>query len=141
MREAKKSFVHSLWFLFVDVMQSDFSEPIDAKEQIQLSERPRHDVHMGTALDSPHETGEAREEPSEKELKPRRGKPYIRCSDDQFPARRQMFACRFEKEVGITKVLNPLATHNGLVKPQVIGKAHVEIDVTKPRISFGGEGE
>ena len=92
---------------------------------------------MGTTLDSSHEAREAREKTPEKELKPRLRKPYVWRADNQLSTRRQMFACRFEEEVGIAKVLNAFATDNGFVMPQVIWKAHVEVDVTKLSISFG----
>ena len=38
LRQAEKSFVHPFWFLFVDVMQGDSFEAIEAKEQVQLGE-------------------------------------------------------------------------------------------------------
>ena len=141
MRETKKPFVKPLWLRFIDVMQGDFLEAVEAEEQIQVRERPRHDVHMRAAFDSANETGKTREKPSKEKLKPCLGKPYIWCGDDQLPARHQTLMCCFEEEVGIAEVLNALATHNGLIKSQVIGKTHVEVDITKQTIACGGGGE
>lgn len=141
MRKTKKPFVKPFRFRFINVMQRDFLEPIETEEQVQVSEGPRHNVHVGAALDSADETGETREEPTKKELEPSFGKPDIWCSDDQLAAGHQMLMCCFEEEIRIAEMLDALATHDRFIKPQVVGKAHIEIYITKHAICCGRGGE
>lgn len=131
MGETQEPFIKPLRFGFIDIVERDFREAVETKEQVELWKRPRNDVHVRASVDSPDEAREAREEAPEQELEPRPGKPHIGSRDDELPAGGQVFARRLEEEVGTAKMLEAFAADNGLVTAEIAREAQIEIDVPK----------
>jgi len=122
-------------------MQDDVFKSVESKKEKQLQERPMHDVHVSATTNIPDTAWERREKPSEEELEAGPWKPYVWCRNDEPTSGRQVTMGALEKKGGISKVFNSLATHNGIIDPQVIGNSKIQIDIAKHSVSGRGGGE